>query len=63
MKRNFFKPSYREKIDKVEKMASIPTASMKEKSLKRKLSIYDEFDDQEMDDFDPKFQKHMKSRK
>jgi hypothetical protein len=63
MKRNFSKTSNREKIDKVEKMASFTAASRKEKSSKRRLSIYDEFDDEEMDDFDTKLEKHMKSRK
>ena len=63
MKRNFSKTSNREKIDKVEKKASFTAASRKEKSSKRRLSIYDEFDEEELDDFDTKFQKNMKSRK
>jgi hypothetical protein len=63
MKQNFSKSSSRERVDKVEKKASIPGASMKEKSSKRRLSIYDDFEDEEMDDFDPKFIKNMKFKK
>jgi len=63
MKRNFFKSSYREKVDKLDKKATIPVASAKEKSSKRKLSIYDDFEDEELDDADPKFLKNMKSKR
>jgi len=63
MKRNFSKSSNRERVDKVEKKASIPGASMKEKSSKRRLSIYDDFEDEEMDDLDPKIIKNMKLKR
>jgi hypothetical protein len=63
MKRNFSKSSYREKIDKVERKASIAGTSSNEKSSKRRLSIYDDFQDDEMDEFDPKFIKNMKSKR
>ena len=63
MKRNFSKSSNRERVDKVEKKASIPGASMKEKSSKRRLSIYDDFDDEEMDDLDPKIAKNMRFKR
>jgi hypothetical protein len=49
MKRNFSKPGSRDKIDKVEKKANLPEALRKEKISKRRLSIYDDFDDDEMD--------------
>jgi len=63
MKKSFSKSSYREKVDRLEKKASIPGASLKEKSSKRKLSIYDDFEDEELDDFDPKILKNMKSKR
>ena len=63
MKRNFSKTSNREKIDKVEKKSSFTPASRKEKSSKRRLSIYDEFDDEEIEDLEPKFTRQVKSRK
>jgi hypothetical protein len=63
MKRNFSKSSNRDKIDKVERKASIAGTSTNEKSSKRRLSIYDDFQDDEMDEFDPKFVKNMKSKR
>lgn len=63
MKRHFSKTSYREKVDKVEKKATIPVASRKELSSKRRLSIYDEFDEEEVDELIPKFARQMKSKK
>ena len=63
MKRNFSNSSNRERVDKVEKKASIPGASMKEKSSKRRLSIYDDFEDEEMDDLDPKMIKNMRFKR
>jgi hypothetical protein len=60
MKRNFSKPGSREKIDKIEKKATMPDVSRKEKSIKRKLSIYDEFDDDEMDDIDQKLLRYKR---
>jgi hypothetical protein len=63
MKRNFSKSGNREKIDKVERKASISGASLKEKSTKRRLSIYDEFDEDEMDEFDPKTIRGMKQKR
>jgi hypothetical protein len=49
MKRNFSKPGSRDKIDKIEKKATMPELLRKEKISKRRLSIYDDFDDDEMD--------------
>jgi hypothetical protein len=63
MKRNFSKAGSRDKLDKVERKASITGSSLKEKSEKRRLSIYDDFEEEEMDDFDPKFMKNMKSKR
>ncbi len=63
MKRNLSKSSNRDRVDKVEKKAALSGASIKEKSAKRRLSIYDDFEDDEMDDFDPKFVKNMKSKR
>lgn len=55
MKRDFSRQGHRERIDKVEKKAAHSGAVKKEKSTKRRLSIYDDFDDDEdMEDFDPK---------
>jgi hypothetical protein len=62
MKRNFSKPSNRDRVDKIEKKASIPGAANKEKSSKRKLSIYDDFEDDEMDESNQKYVKSMKSK-
>lgn len=60
MKRNFSRPGSREKIDKIEKKATLPDASRKEKNSKRRLSIYDDFDDDEMDEMDQKLFKFKK---
>jgi hypothetical protein len=62
MKRNFSKTSNRDKIDKLEKKASIAGALTKEKGTKKRFSIYDDFEDEEVDDLDPKFLKKMKSK-
>jgi hypothetical protein len=54
MKRDFSRQGHRERIDKVEKKAAHSGAVKKEKSTKRRLSIYDDFeDDEDMEDFDP----------
>ena len=63
MKRNFSKSSNRDKIDKVERKASISGPSMNETYSKRRLSIYDDFEDDEIDEFDPKYVKNMKSKR
>jgi hypothetical protein len=63
MKRNLSKQSNREKNDKVERKASIAGTSINEKSSKRRLSIYDDFEDDDMEEFDPKFVKNMKYRR
>jgi hypothetical protein len=63
MKRNFLKSGNRERVDKIEKKASVPAASVKEKSSKRKLSIYDDFEEDEMDESDPKYVKGMKFKR
>jgi len=63
MKRNFSKSGGRDKIDKVDRKASISGISSKENSSKRRLSIYDDFEEDEMDEFDPKFIRNMKQKK
>lgn len=63
MKRNFFKTSIREKADKSEKNIIVPAASRKEKRPKKRLSIYDDFDEEEMEDYDPKSFKPMKTKR
>jgi hypothetical protein len=50
-------------MDKIDRKASIAGVSMKEKSSKRRLSIYDDFEDEEMDELDPKLMKNMKSKR
>jgi hypothetical protein len=49
MKRNFSKTGSRDKIDKIEKKATMTEPLRKEKISKRRLSIYDDFDDDEME--------------
>lgn len=63
MKRNFSKTSNRDKVDKVERKASISGPSMKEKSTKRRLSIYDDFEEDEMDESEPRFVRNMKAKR
>jgi hypothetical protein len=63
MKRDFSKQGHRERIDKVERRATHPGAVKKEKSTKRRLSIYDEFDEDDMEDFDPRSLKDLKTRR
>lgn len=63
MKRNFSKTSTREKVDKIEKKATSPLGSRKEMNAKKRLSIYDDFDDDEMDDYDLKPLKNVKFKK
>ncbi|HNX79978.1 MAG TPA: hypothetical protein PKJ24_08840 [Prolixibacteraceae bacterium] len=63
MKRNFSKSVSREKIDKVDRKATVSGGSLKEKSTKRRLSIYDDFDDDEMDEFDPKSNRNQKLKR
>ncbi len=63
MKRNFSKDIHREKVDKVEKKASIPGGLQKEKSSKRRLSIYDEFEEKEVEELDPRLIRHLKTKK
>ncbi len=63
MKRNFSKPSIREKADKSEKNITIPAASRKEKRPKKRLSIYDDFDEEEIEEYDPKIFKLMKTKR
>jgi hypothetical protein len=63
MKRDFSKNGHRENIDKVDKKATVSGAVKKEKSSKRRLSIYDDFDDEEMDDFDMKAFKSSKFKR
>ena len=63
MKRNFSKSVNREKIDKVDRKATVSGGSLKEKSTKRRLSIYDDFDDDEMDEFDPKSNRNQKLKR
>ncbi len=63
MKRNFSKHSHREKVDKVEKKAGIPGGSQKEKGSKRRLSLYDEFEEEELDELDPKLIRYLKTKK
>jgi len=63
MKRNFSKLVNRDKVDKVDRKASISGGSQNERSSKRRLSIYDEFDEDEMDEFDPRAGKSVKSKK
>lgn len=60
MKRNFSKPGHRERIDKIEKKAAQSGSIKKEKSSKRKFSIYDDFDDEDLDDFNPRYSKPRK---
>ena len=63
MKRDFSKNGHRERIDKVDKKATVPGAVKKEKSTKRRLSIYDDFDDEEMDDFEIKAFKNARFKR
>lgn len=63
MKRDFSKHGHRERIDKVDKKSAISGAVIKEKSTKRRLSIYDDFDEEDMDDFDFKSFKNSKLKK
>ncbi len=63
MKHNFSKSGSREKIDKIERKASVSGVSQKEKSSKKRLSIYDDFEEEELEDFDPRSLKHQKSRR
>jgi len=63
MKRNFSKSVSREKIDKVDRKATVSGGSLKEKSTKRRLSIYDDFDDDEMDEFDPKSNRNQRLKR
>jgi hypothetical protein len=63
MKRNFSKSVNREKVDKVDRKATISGGSLKEKSTKRRLSIYDDFDDDEMDEPDPRFSRNVKTKR
>lgn len=63
MKRNFSKSVSREKVDKVDRKATVSGGSLKEKSTKRRLSIYDDFDEDEMDEFDPKSNRNQKLKR
>ena len=63
MKHNFSKSGSREKIDKIERKASVSGASQKERSSKKSLSIYDDFEEEELDDIDSRSLKHQKSRR
>lgn len=63
MKRNFSKSVSREKVDKVDRKATVSGGSLKEKSTKKRLSIYDDFDDDEMDEFDPKSNRNQKLKR
>jgi len=63
MKRDFSNHGYRERIDKVDKKSTLPGAVKKEKSTKRRLSIYDDFDEEDLDDFDMKSFKHSKNKR
>jgi len=63
MKRNFSKSVNRDKVDKVDRKATISGSSQKERSSKRRLSIYDDFEEDEMDEFDPWTGKNTKSKR
>lgn len=63
MKKNFSKSSHRDKTDKMERKATVPGVSQKEKSTKRRLSIYDDFEEEELDNFDPRGLKSFKSKR
>ncbi|MFZ5430287.1 MAG: hypothetical protein ACOZDD_08650 [Bacteroidota bacterium] len=63
MKRDFSKHGHRDKLDKVDKKAALPGAVKKEKGSKRRLSIYDDFDEEDMDDFDPRSIKPSRMKK
>ncbi len=63
MKHNFSKSGSREKIDKIERKASVSGVSQKERSSKKRLSIYDDFEEEELDDMDSRNLKHQKSRR
>lgn len=63
MKKNFSKSSHREKIDKVERRASVPGVSVKEKNSNRRLSIYDDFEEDELDHFDSRSLKPIKPKR
>lgn len=60
MKRDFSKHGHRERIDKVDKKSSFSGAVIKEKTTKKRLSIYDDFDEEDLDDFDYKSFKNSK---
>jgi len=62
MRRNFSKTGHREKVDKVEKKASIPDASLKDKSSKKMRSMVDDLEE-EYEELDPKLLRLLKSKK
>lgn len=60
MKRDFSKPV----VDRIEKKPAASGPVKKEKSSKRRLSIYDDFDDEDdYDMFGSKSFKHQKSKR
>ncbi|MCL1821254.1 MAG: hypothetical protein FWG22_00355 [Prolixibacteraceae bacterium] len=64
MKRDFSKPVHHEKADKIEKRIAAPGPAKKEKSSKRKLSIYDDFNDEDnLDTWDSKSAKPQKNNR
>ena len=63
MKRDLSKNGHHDRIDKVEKKASFPGAVKKEKSAKRRLSIYDDFYEEGLDEINTKsFSKFWEKR-
>lgn len=63
MKRDFTKHGHRERIDKVDKKSAFSGVVTKEKSAKKRLSIYDDFEEEDLDDFDNKSFKNSKIKK
>jgi hypothetical protein len=63
MKRDISKHGHRERVDKVEKKAVHTGTIKKDKISKRRLSIYDEFSEDDTDDFDPKSIKNTRFKR
>ena len=63
MKRDLSRHGHRDRLDKVDKKAALSGALKKEKSSKKRLSIYDDFDEEDTDDFDLNSFKSVKNRR
>lgn len=63
MKRDLSRHGHRDRLDKVDKKAALSGALKKEKSSKKRLSIYDDFEEEDVDDFDLKSLKSARSKR